>query len=183
MEEFQVANYTYRAGRLDAFKQFHVQRRLAPALLALTAGAAEQLAVMDQKLGQTSPPADGADGADPSKAEQLDSIIDPAIFGAMAKIMRPVAEALGSMKDEDVNFILNTCLAAVERKDGNGWQRVMTRGTLQYADIDAAVMMQLTMRVIQENLGGFFRGHLGGGPPGTPGQQQTGSKSGTAPAS
>lgn len=70
----------------------------------------------------------------------------------------PLSDALASMKDEDVDYIIDTCLAVVSRKvDGDrGWAPLITQGGGMMYDIDLGTMMSLTFEVVQENLQGFF---------------------------
>ncbi|HET6804876.1 MAG TPA: hypothetical protein VFH59_05465 [Frateuria sp.] len=121
MSEFEINGQQYRAAKLDAFKQFHVSRRLAPVLSGL-AGTVE-------------------DGA--------------ADFSAF---LQPIAEAVARMSDADCDFILDACLASVQRQQGTSWSFIYAgaKQALMFDDIDMAVMLQIAAKVIQENLGGFF---------------------------
>jgi hypothetical protein len=120
MSDIEVSGNVYRIGRMDARKQFHVSRRLAP-LLA------------------------GLGGAIAGKKEDI------------ASTFQPIAEALAQMSDEDTDYILDNCLAVVSRQQGNQFAPVMARGgNMMFEDIDLPTMMQLTITVIRENLGGFF---------------------------
>lgn len=114
--EFEIKGQQYRAGRLDAFKQFHVARRLAPLLGGIAKG------------GQ----------------------------GDFSAFLQPMAEALAGMPDADCDFILNTCLAVVQRQQGNAWAPIIKGKELMFEDIDMGSMIQITIKVIQENLGSFF---------------------------
>lgn len=115
--------HTYELGRLDAKKQFHLTRRLAP--IFLSGGAAAV------KLG----------GSDEDMFKVMQALIDP----------------VSSMKDEDIDYIIDSCLDVVKRKiSDKGWAPVRANGMLMYADLDMATMVQLTVKVMVENLGGFF---------------------------
>ena len=136
MTEIEVGGQLYRIGKLDAFKQFHVARRLAPIQLAMGLSAGEMM----------------AKGAEANET---------AMLGA---IMGPIAEIVAKMPEDDVNYILRTCLAVCTRSQGeNKWARVMVDANLMFADIDMTHMMRLTIEVVKENLGGFF-GMLPGAP-------------------
>lgn len=116
----EVGGQQYRIGRLDAKKQFHVARRLAP-LLAGLGGA-----LQGESKGFT-------------------------------QLVTPIAEALSKMSDEDTDYVIDTCLAVVQRQSNNQWASVMVRnGGLMFQDIDMAQMLQLTVAVVQGNLGNFF---------------------------
>jgi hypothetical protein len=121
-ELVEISGQQYRIGRLDAKRQFHVARRLAP-LLA------------------------GLGGALKGEAK------------GFAEMVSPIAEALAKMSDEDTDYVLDTCLLVVQRQSGQGWQSVMVKnGGLLFQDIDLPAMLQLTVAVIQQNLGSFFPG-------------------------
>jgi hypothetical protein len=121
--EFEIAGNTYRAGKLDAFKQFHVSRRLAPVLggLAMVAGGEQD---------------------------------------RLSALLQPITEAVARMSDTDCDYILQTCLGVVQRQQGSTWAPVFAagRGALMFEDIDLSAMMQIAVKVIQDNLGGFFQG-------------------------
>ena len=133
MSEVEFKGVHYRIGTLDAFKQFHVARRLAP-LMAQMAKAAEGVP-------------QSADGTEDEKAARW-----------FASIAGPLAEAFAGMSDETADYIIQTCLMAVSRDAGKGtWAPVLSRQkALMYQDIDMGTMVQLTMAVVQENLAGFF---------------------------
>jgi hypothetical protein len=127
-KEIEVAGNVYRIGKLSVMQQFHVARKLAPILGSMTDTLKEAAKQNDQ------------DGE------------------LLMKVMEPMANALAQMSFDDSEFVVNTCLATVERKDGQGFQKIKAGSQFQYADIDLGVMMRLTFAVIQENLGNFFRG-------------------------
>jgi hypothetical protein len=117
----EVGGQKYRIGRIDARKQFHVARRLAPLLAGMSG-------VPDKSAG-------------------------------FAAFLGPLTDALSSMSDEDVDYVLDVCLGVCQRIQPNGHPApVMVRGGLMFEDIDMGQMIQLAVKVIQENLGGFFPG-------------------------
>lgn len=121
MSEIKIGDHLYRIGRLDARKQFHVARRLAPVLAGLSGGA--------EKSG-----------------------------GGLMKQLMPIADALSKMADEDVDYVLDTCLSVCQRAQQGGQYAPVTahNGGLMFQDIDMAQMIQLTVAVIQGNMAGFF---------------------------
>lgn len=71
--------------------------------------------------------------------------------------LKPVAQAVSQLSDEDSEYVLHTCLGVVMRDQKGQWARVWAKGGgLMFDDIDLQVMMQLTFAVIRENLGNFF---------------------------
>jgi len=124
--EVTIKGAAYQIRKLNPIQQFHIARRLAPALWALSS-ATESFALAKPEEG-------------------------------MLFLYKPVAEAFAKMTDEDTEYVLNTCLAAVFRQQGHGWAPVSVKGSqaLMFDDIDLPVMMQLAFEVIKENLGNFF---------------------------
>lgn len=118
--DITINDKNYRIGRLDARRQFHVVRRLAPIIGGLT---------------------------------DLERCKDDPLAA-----LEPLADAIASMRDQDADYVLNTCLAAVERRQPTGgWAKLMTTGgDLMFQDLDMAAMLRLVWAVLQENLQGFF---------------------------
>lgn len=152
--EFEIKGQLYRSGKLDAFKQFHVARRLAP----LLSGVSSVL-----KGSALPPPTQKHDG-DKSQSEEAPP---PAPAPDFADFLEPMADALAHMPDADCDFILFTCLGAAQRQQGNGWAKIVATGTrsLMFEDIDMGVMINITLKVIQENLGSFFSDPAASSPP------------------
>lgn len=133
-----INDVTYSTGRLPAKVQFHVVRRLGKVLGKLS-GMAGLI-----KAGTT--------------PEELQA--DPEFGMAM---LEPLAEGLAEMSDEAADYVIDHCLAVVERKQASGGMAsVMVAGKLMFEDMDMGVMIQLVWAVLQENLSGFFGGQLPG---------------------
>jgi hypothetical protein len=140
MADLEINGVTYRTGKLDAFKQLHVARRIAPLLgkvgPALAGFAAAQ--------------APGEGGMPPA----------PPSLDDLSRLLAPVADALAALPDADCNYVLQTCLSVCQRQlpGQAGWQVVWNAaaGQLQFQDLDLPTMMRLALRVIQDNLSGFF---------------------------
>lgn len=135
--ETAVGGNEYRIGKLPPFKQFHIARRLAPILSAIGSAA-------------LSLPNDAAPAVKQAASDEDD-------FAALLKFVGPIASSLSQLSDDDTEYVLNTCLGAVQRKSGNGWAKVLASNSkLMFEDIDLPTMTQLTIAVIKENLGSFF---------------------------
>lgn len=118
----EVGGQKYRIGRIDARKQFHVARRLAP-LLAGMSGLTGKSVGFEAFIG-------------------------------------PLTDALSGMSDEDVDYVLDVCLGVCQRLqlNGQGAPVIARGGGLMFEDIDMGQMIQLAVKVIQDNLGSFFPG-------------------------
>jgi len=78
----------------------------------------------------------------------------PALAG-----MEPIMTAMSSIPDADANFVLETCLKHVQRKQGSGWAPIWSSGAagvLLFGDIDMAAMLRIVWSVLEGDLASFF---------------------------
>jgi hypothetical protein len=136
MTEFEQGDHSYRVSRLDAFKQFHLTRKIAPVIPTLIP------AFMTLR--------DVSESAATGNPE------------GMAQAFAPFAAGIARMPDDDAEFILGTCLSVVLRKQGNTWMPVWSvqNRTCLFDDIDLVQMVQISIRVMESSLGPFLRGLL-----------------------
>lgn len=134
MIEFEIAGQKYRAGKLDAFKQFHVSRKISPLLPALV-----PVFLRVTKNGGVSKDLSG-----------------------VAELLTPFADGLAGMTDETAEYIISTCLSVIQRKNGDVWAPVwsLSGKCCMFDDVDMGVMIPLIVRVIQDSLGPFIQGML-----------------------
>jgi hypothetical protein len=136
--EFTIENVVYRAGKLDAFQQLHIVRRLTPCLARIAAAAG--------------PDTGGSGGREPSVRKDVPE-------GDEGKALDALLAAIATLKDEDVDFVLNSCLDVTERKQpGGGWARMRSNGALMFQGISLACLLQIAWHVIRENMADFFAG-------------------------
>jgi hypothetical protein len=135
MITIKVDGHEYRIGKLNAIKQFHVARKVAP-VLALMGVTAHQLS---QGIGEGG----------------LDDFMP---------LLAPITDVVSRMSTEDADFVLFECLGAVERAIVLGpsetkHQRVTTMDRqLVFQDMEMPTMLRLVVEVIKDNLGGFLKG-------------------------
>lgn len=68
---------------------------------------------------------------------------------------------LSYVSDQDAEYIIKKCLAVVMRRDSGTSAKVMTKeGHMMYSDMSMSSILELTMAVVEENLGDFFRTSL-----------------------
>ncbi|GAA5786140.1 phage tail assembly chaperone [Chitiniphilus shinanonensis] len=141
MAEFEINGKQYRSGKLDAMKQFHVSRRVAPILPTLLP--------IFLKLAGVHRGDSGNGGA--SSAIEI-----------VAELAGPFADGLAAMSDQDAEYIIGTCLSVVSRQQGSAWAPVWsgTQNTLMFDDMDLGVMLPIVVHVIRDNLGNFIQGLL-----------------------
>lgn len=133
MTEFEVDGVEYRIGKLTAFQQLHVSRRIAPLVPPLIP------VFMSMAKERQS-------GADVLQSPQL---------------LQPFADGLALLSDETAEYVLNTCLAALKRKQGDNWVAIWNAGAkmAMFEDLnDMGKLIPLAMRVIQDSLGPFIAG-------------------------
>lgn len=130
MQEVEIDGRRYRTGKLDAFKQFHLTRKLLP----LFGGLGEAYAQMPAQVGDTRD------------------------VRAFWKALEPIAQAISEMSTEDSEWCVKTCLAAVTMFNGHNWVPIMSGTQLMFEDIEMTAMLQLSLAVMQDNLGRFFPG-------------------------
>ncbi|WP_047236644.1 phage tail assembly chaperone [Chromobacterium subtsugae] len=133
MIEFELNGAEYRAGKLDAMKQFHLSRRLAPVIPALI-----PLFSLAAKGG-------------------LDNLLSNDTAG-VAAAAEPLARALAEMPDDHAEFVIATCMSAVRRRQGDQWSSVWLNGVCMFDDMELDTILPLVVRVLRDNLGGFMAG-------------------------
>lgn len=133
--EFEISGQKYRAEKLDAFKQLHVSRKIAPIV--------PKLLPMFMKF------------AGNAGALQDD-------LAGMAEAFEPLAQALADMPDADCEYVFNACLGVVMRNQQGNWTSVWSQSakSLMFDDIDLGQMTQIAVKVIWDSLGPFINGLL-----------------------
>lgn len=132
---FSINGKNFKLFKIDAFKQFHIVRRVGPILADLL-------------------PAMG----DIQKALKTpDSLSEGENLDELAKVVSPIMLGLSKLSDEDANKVLYGLLSAVEiQQQGMGWARVSTDSALMFQDLDLPMLLQLAGRAFMYNLSGFF---------------------------
>lgn len=140
MAEFTVNGQSYRTAKIDAMRQFHLSRKIAPIIPALIP--------VFTKLSE-------------SKKEEAAKPLSNDIAG-MAHLFEPFAEAIAEMSDEVAEYVMGTCLSVVQRQQGTTWAPIWNerQKVCMFDDIDAGVMVQLAAYVVRESLGPFLAGLL-----------------------
>lgn len=128
-ELIDVGAFKYRVGNLSAMQQFHIVRKLAPVL----SGVADAM-------------------------KGLSTASTPDTIASEISSFDKIAQAVSSMSHQDSEYVIKICLAACHRHvPGGGLARlVQADGTLSFADMKLADMLQLAWRVLQGSLSDFF---------------------------
>lgn len=128
MNELTIDPFSYQIGKLPAMTQFHVVRRIGPVLAAMGVSISAALQV----------------------GKDLRADAD------MMNIMATASDVMAKMSNDDAEYVIFACLAAVKRRQGDRWMQVVTGRQFQFQDIDMQLMLRLTVEVLKENLAGFF---------------------------
>lgn len=139
MIEFEVGSHQYRAGKLDAFQQLHLSRKIAPLLPKLLPTIVQLAAARGEE-------------------DENDTPLD---LPALAASVGPLTETLAQMNDADVEYIFNTCLSVVSRQQQpSGWAPVWNKPSHSpmFEDLELPDLLQIVVKVVGDNLGPFMRG-------------------------
>ena len=129
---FSIGERQFKLNKIDAFKQFHIVRRVGPLL--------SEMVPVIAKISKTSK----EDIGDDEKLEK---------FGELAA---PILSGLAKLSDEDSTKVLHGLLSGVEMNYMGGWGRVVANDQLMYADLDLPILLQCAGRSFMFNLSGFF---------------------------
>lgn len=130
---FEFGGRKFQLRKIDAFRQFHVVRRIGPIL-------SELLPVL--KAGQ---------------AFNLERATEEQKLDALAKFATPIMLGFSKLSDADADYVLFRLLAAVEMQQSAGnWAPVATDTMLMIQDLELPAMLQLAGRAFMYNLSGFF---------------------------
>lgn len=127
--DFELNGKKYKLHKLDAFKQFHVVRRLSPILGDLISVAPKLSKVAPEQMGDEH-----------------------------YAMLTPILNGLAKLSDADSNFVLISLLSSIEMQQTamGGWARVATDSGLMFQDLELPTLLQLAGRAFQYNLQSFF---------------------------
>ena len=131
MGEIEIGGNAYQIGRIDAMRQLHVSRRVVPVLIAAGISIADVV----------------KSGAGTEGDAWLMRVADKAL------------DVVAKMSNEDVEYVVQTSLSVAKRRPVGGdgpWALVMNGKQFQFQDMDMRTMVQVTLAVLRENMGGFF---------------------------
>lgn len=133
--DFQIDGKEFKLSKIDAFKQFHIVRKLGPIL--------GDIIPVAQKLKSLSPKADS------TSSDQM--------VQEIGVLVKPIMDGLSKLTEEDANKVLLGLLASVEIKQSQGnWARIAREDSLMIENLDLKVMLQAAGRAFMYNLSGFF---------------------------
>jgi hypothetical protein len=132
--EFRIGDRKFKLNKIDALRQFHIVRRIAPLLR-------EMIPVMGS-----------------IKKAKVDDLTEEQKFEQFGLIASPIIEGLARLSDADADFVLFRLLASVEveQPQFNSWTFIATESGIKMQDMDLPVLLQAAGRALMFNLSGFF---------------------------
>jgi hypothetical protein len=131
---FEIGGRKFAMGKIDAFRQFHIVRRIGPLLAEIMPAVA---ALAKSKVDHLS---------EEEKLEQF------------AKVLQPVMNGFSKLSDADADYVLFRLLSVVEvhQPQFNSWAKIATDTGIMMQDIELPVLLQAAGRSLMYNLGNFF---------------------------
>ena len=75
----------------------------------------------------------------------------------LALVGKPVLDVVARMSNEDVEYVVDTCMSVVSRKIAEGkFGPIQVGGRMQYQDINMPAMIRLSIEVLKGRVGDFF---------------------------
>lgn len=134
--EFEQDGAKYRIKKLDAIAQWHLNRKIAPLV--------PPLIPVFMKIAR----AGGVKGD----------------IEGISGLLGPFADGIASMSDEASEYVINTCLSAIQREvSANVWMPIWAPGARisSFAELnDLSKVIPLVVKVIWDALGPFIQGLL-----------------------
>lgn len=129
---FQIGDLQCKVSKINAMKQYHIVRRIAPIL--------SEMIPMMKDIAKTSK-------QQMTEDEQLEQ---------SAKFITPIMDGLAKLSDKDSEFVLYNLLSAVEINQGGVWSRIVVNDNLMFQNLELPVLLQAAGRAFMFNMQGFF---------------------------
>ena len=135
--DMTIGGVEFKFSKLDAFKQFHITRKVGPVLADLLPAMKSAKAIQSQE-----------------------NMSEEDKFDKMAELADPLLKGLAKLSDADSEFILNGLLYSVEMKQAvtGNWARVSDGKMMMIQNLELPVILQLAGKAFVYNLAGFFTG-------------------------
>lgn len=144
MNDFEIGGRKFKCLKINAFKQFHVVRRIGPIL-------GDLLPAMKKIAGKSK----SVKGLD----EVVSGLTEEQKLEQLSEFATPIMNGLSKLNDEDAEYVLFALLSGIEMQGpGGAWLRVVQGEPpmLMVQDMELPVMMQLAGKAFGFNLASFF---------------------------
>lgn len=135
---FSFGGKSFKVGKIDAFKQFHIVRRLGPI------------------LGDIIPIAQKLKGLD----KNSDELSEQDKFDKIAELISPIMGGIAKLSDEDANLVLLGLCSAVELYQDaplNCWAPISDGKHLRIQTLELPELLMVAGKAFAFNLTSFFR--------------------------
>lgn len=153
--EFRIGDVNYRTQPMDAFKQWHIMRRLGAALTGDIIEVANRVIELRRKAAL-------------SGENWMIELMGATDIIEMVPVIEPLIRSLGRMSDQDSNYVILSCMSVVSRQvpGGSAWAPLVASDgvSLMYSDIQMPDMIKIVGYVLRDNLQSFFGGLLSTAP-------------------
>lgn len=131
--EFTIGSDRFQLYKIDAFKQFHIVRRLGPILKDIIPIAKQ------------------------AKNVNLEGMSEDQKLDHFSKLIGPIMEGISKLSDADANLVLLGLCGSVQihQSKFNNWAWVATGDTLSFT-LSLPVLLQIAARAFAFNLADFF---------------------------
>lgn len=133
MQDFELGGRKFKVGKMNAFKQFHVVRRIAP-ILADLLPAIKEVQKINKKVDKT-------------ESEK---------FEEAAQLLGPLLNGFSKLSDDDSDKVLLSLLMCAEVQLGGAWSKVATENMIMVQDLELPALLQIAGRAFMFNLSSFF---------------------------
>lgn len=134
--EFEIGGQKFKLSKINALKQFHIVRRVAPIL-------ADLLPAMKSV----------------KSVSETDTLSEDQKLDKFAEIATPLMNGLSKLSDSDADLVLYGLLASVEvQQVTKNWAFVSNGSMLLIQNLELPVLLQCAGRAFMFNLSGFFAG-------------------------
>lgn len=131
--DFKVGEREFKLKKLDAFKQFHIVRKVAPILVDLMPILGKIKQVKDEELSESDK------------------------FEKFAELAMPLMTGLAKLSDEDSDKVLKGLLSVVEMKQEAGnYAFIVNDGQIMFANLELPVLLAAAGHSFMFNMSGFF---------------------------
>lgn len=131
---FNIGERNFKLNKIDAFKQFHIVRRIGPLM-------ADALPILQEVM-----------------RVKVDQMTESQKLEHFAKILSPIMMSLSKLSDSDSDYVLYRLLESVEihQKEFHTWARIAKDSQLMMQDLDLSILIQVAGRALAFNLSSFF---------------------------
>ncbi len=131
---FEIGGKKFKLNKIDAFKQFHIVRRIGPLLSDLI------------------PAMKSAQGV-----KNLDNLSESERLDQIAGFAGPIMTGLSKLSDKDADFVLFGLLASVEvQQQAGNWAKIAVDGMMMVQDFELPILLNIAGRAFMFNIAGFF---------------------------